>query len=120
MQKFDNFDEYLESIPEIGKMMLLKIRELFHQLIPDIEESMSYGVPAFNLKKDAKMNDKIMVAGFKKHIGIYPHPSTIEAFKEQLESYKLSKGTIQFQYKDELPLELIKDIILFRYREINA
>lgn len=119
MEKNNVFDTYLESQSEEGKQMLIHLRTIFHNTIPGIKESMSYGVPAFDLKPNAKMKDKIMIAGFKKHVGLYPHPDTIEAFKDRLTPYIISKGTVQIQYHQEIPDELIKDMIVYRYKEVN-
>ncbi|MDR3219032.1 MAG: GNAT family N-acetyltransferase [Dysgonamonadaceae bacterium] len=39
--------------------------------------------------------------------GFFPGPSAIEVFAGELTGYKASKGTIQFPYKNPLPVELI-------------
>lgn len=56
-------------------------------------------------------------AAMKKHIGLYPHPSGVSAFQDQLTDYKTSKGAIQFPFDQALPLELIREIIHYRYNE---
>jgi len=56
-------------------------------------------------------------AGYKNHIGFYPTPSGIEAFKDELTSYKLSKGTIQFPIDKPIPFDLIRKIVEFRVNE---
>jgi uncharacterized protein YdhG (YjbR/CyaY superfamily) len=59
----------------------------------------------------------ILFAGHKKHIGIYPMPAVIKAFKKELEEYEVSKGAIQFPYEKPLPLGLIKRITKYRLKE---
>jgi uncharacterized protein YdhG (YjbR/CyaY superfamily) len=44
-------------------------------------------------------------------------PSAITKFKKELETYKTSKGTIQFSYDAPLPIALIKKIVKFRVEE---
>jgi uncharacterized protein YdhG (YjbR/CyaY superfamily) len=56
-------------------------------------------------------------AGYAKHIGFYPTPSGIEAFKKDLLKYKYSKGSVQFSIDEQLPVELIKKIVQFRVKE---
>jgi len=56
-------------------------------------------------------------AGFKNHIGFYPQPEGIAAFKEKLYSYKTSKGTVQFPHNKPLPIDLIREIVRFRVDE---
>ena len=57
-----------------------------------------------------KKRNLIQFAAFKKHVGLYPGPAAVEAFADQLNGYRTSKGTIQFLYDKPLPLELIAEI----------
>jgi uncharacterized protein YdhG (YjbR/CyaY superfamily) len=61
----------------------------------------------------------VQFACHKKHIGFYPGPSAIEAFKEDLSAFNISKGTIQFPFDKAIPLDLITRIVLFRVAENN-
>jgi len=56
-------------------------------------------------------------AAFKDHIGFFPTPSGIEAFKDELSAYESSKGTVRFPIGKPLPLELIARIVKFRVAE---
>ena len=56
-------------------------------------------------------------AGHTNHIGLYPYPSAIEAFKEELSKYHTAKGSIQFPNNEPLPMSLITRIIEFRVKE---
>jgi len=56
-------------------------------------------------------------AAFKNHIGFYPAPSGIEAFKNELAIYKSAKGSVQFPIHRPLPLTLISEIVKFRITE---
>jgi uncharacterized protein YdhG (YjbR/CyaY superfamily) len=62
-----------------------------------------------------KQDNKPVVyfAGYKGHIGFYPTPKPIEHFKELLVSYKTSKGAIQFNINEPLPISLISQIVDF-------
>ena len=65
-----------------------------------------------------KLNGNLVhFAAYKNHIGFYPTPSGIEAFKNELSEYELSKGTIKFPLNAPLPFDLIKKIVEFRVRE---
>ena len=57
-----------------------------------------------------KKRNLIQFAAFKKHVGLYPGPAAVEAFADQLNGYRTSKGTIQLPYDKPLPLELIAEI----------
>ena len=119
MIKYDNYDDYIKSMNVRSKEMLNQLRSIIKETIPNAEETMSYGVPAFNLKPNAKLDDKIMIAGFKNHVGFYPNPLTIEVFKDRLSEYKVLKGTVQILHKKEIPVELIKEMVLYRYNMVN-
>lgn len=104
-------DNYIEKFPDDISSRLLSIRELVHPLSSDVKETMSYGVPSFNLN-----GYLCSYAAFKNHVGLYPTPSGIESFKEKLKGYKTLKGSIHFPHKEELPLDLIREILQFRIK----
>ena len=56
-------------------------------------------------------------AGYDKHIGFYPVPSALEAFKEELKPYKSGKGSAQFPLGQPLPTDLIRRIVEFRVEQ---
>ena len=56
-------------------------------------------------------------AAHKKHIGFYPAPSGIEAFKDELSGYKGAKGSVQFPVDRPMPFDLIGRIVKFRAAE---
>jgi uncharacterized protein YdhG (YjbR/CyaY superfamily) len=56
-------------------------------------------------------------AAYKNHIGFYPTPSAIKAFKEELSHYNTSKGTVQFPRDEPVPLDLVRKMVLFRVQE---
>jgi len=89
------------------------MRQLIHATAPDATETISYAIPTFDL------NGKHLVhfAGFQHHIGFYPIPSGMQAFKEELSSYKQGKGSVQFPLDQPLPRDLIRRIVEFRAAE---
>lgn len=115
MEKFETVDDYISAQPEKTREVLNKLRKTIKGLAPEAEESMSYGMPGYKLKK----KPLIYFAGWKDHIGIYPTPGGMDAFETELKPYRTGKGTAQFPLKDPLPYELIEKIIEFRIREAN-
>ena len=71
-------------------------------------------MPTFKIKKIL-----VQFAGHKQHLGFYPWPETIEAFKDKLSSHKTSKGGIQFPYNRPIPLELISEMVRFRLKMLQ-
>lgn len=105
-------DEYIKKFPEDIQGKLEKLRQVIGENAPDAVEKISYGMPTFYLN-----GNLVHFAAYSGHIGFYPAPSGIEAFKDELSLYKTSKGAIQFPINEELPLELIKKIVQFRVGE---
>jgi len=104
--------EYIMNTEVSHHEKLFQMYEIIKELVPMAEESLSWGMPTFKMK-----GNLVHFADNKNHLGFYPSPSGVVEFEEQLKDYKHSKGAIQFPYNQELPVELIKKIILFRLKE---
>jgi uncharacterized protein YdhG (YjbR/CyaY superfamily) len=107
-----DIDEYIAQFPEDTRRKLSELRELIRKLAPDAIEKISYGIPTYYLK-----GNLVHFAGYEKHIGFYPSSSGIDEFKDRLSGYKTSKGTVQFPIDDEIPCELVEDMVRFRIKE---
>ena len=109
-KKVENIDDYISDFPGETQKYLNEMRELIRKLAPDSVESISYAIPTFSL------NGKYLVyfAGFKNHIGLYPTPVGMEAFKEELSNYKKGKGSVQFPLNKPLPIALITKIVKYQ------
>lgn len=105
-------DEYISQFPVEVQKKLQELRKVIRETAPQAEEKISYRMPTFYLK-----GNLVHFAAYSGHIGVYPAPSGIEAFKEELGVYKTSKGAIQFPMDKELPFELIKKIVQYRVEE---
>jgi len=112
-RKYSTVDEYLKDFPAEVRERLEKIRQIIHKAAPQAEEAISYQIPTF------KLGGKNLVhfAGFKSHIGFYPVPSSVAAFRKELAPYVHGKGSIQFPLAQPLPYGLVKRIVAFRVKE---
>jgi uncharacterized protein YdhG (YjbR/CyaY superfamily) len=110
--EFKTIDEYIATFPKEIQERLTKIRETIKELAPDATETIKYQMPTFVLKKNL-----VHFAGYKNHIGFYPVPTGIEAFKKELSEYPTSKGAVQFPHDKPIPYALIKKIVKFRVKE---
>jgi len=108
-----SIDEYIAGFPPETQKVLEEMRALIRASAPGATESISYAIPTFDL------NGRHLVhfAGYKTHIGFYPVPSGLEAFKEDLMPYKQGKGSVQFPLGQPLPTDLIRRIVEFRVAE---
>jgi uncharacterized protein YdhG (YjbR/CyaY superfamily) len=109
----NSVDEYIAEFPPETQKVLEELRALIKASAPGATETISYAIPTFDL------NGKHLVhfAGYKNHIGFYPVPSALEAFKEELKPYKSGKGSAQFPLGQPLPMDLIRRIVEFRVEE---
>ena len=107
-----NIDEYISGFPVEIQEKLISMRETIKKAAPEAVENIAYQMPAFTLN-----GPLVYFAAFEKHIGFYPVPSGIEAFKEELSVYKQGKGSVQFPLDKPLPLKLVSEIVRFRVEE---
>jgi uncharacterized protein YdhG (YjbR/CyaY superfamily) len=107
-----SIDEYIATFPKETQKILEKIRATIKASAPDAEEKISYQMPTYFLK-----GNLVHFAAYKKHIGFYPTPSGIQAFKNELSPYKGAKGSVQFPIDKPMPLELISKIVKLRVTE---
>jgi uncharacterized protein YdhG (YjbR/CyaY superfamily) len=105
-------DEYIAGFPPDVQEKLRKLRATIREAAPDAEETISYQMPTFALH-----GNLVHFAAFKNHIGFYPTPSGIEAFKNELAVYKGAKGSVQFPLDKPIPYDLVSRIVAFRVKE---
>ncbi|MBT9189345.1 iron chaperone [Zobellia russellii] len=112
--EFKNVDAYFDAQPENVKNMLLELKTCILKAEPNATELLNYNIPAYALIENGKREQQIMIAGYKKHVGFYPHPTTIEKFDSELTEYKRAKGSVQFPLNKPLPKELIIRMVKYR------
>lgn len=115
MKTTDTIDAYIASCPEKVQPLLEQLRQTIRKAAPGAAEVISYGMPAFKQQEVL-----VYFAAFKQHIGFYPTPSCITAFKAELANYKSSKGAVQLPITEKLPLQLIGKMVRFRLKEAQA
>jgi uncharacterized protein YdhG (YjbR/CyaY superfamily) len=110
-----NVDEYLTGVPEPARSTLKKIRAAIRSAVPpEATETISYRIPAFKYK-----GVLVWFAAFSKHCSLFPTASVIEACKNELKGFSISKGTIQFPTDKPLPTALVKKLVRARVEQIE-
>lgn len=104
-----DIDEYIDGFPDDVQSALKKIRAIVREIAPDAKEVIRYQIPTFVLN-----GNLVHFAAYKNHIGFYPAPSGIEAFRNELAVYETAKGTVKFPLNKPIPYELIAQIVAFR------
>ena len=108
-------DRYISRSPEAVRDVLEKVRAAIRKSAPEATETIKYGIPTFVLRENL-----VHFAAFKNHIGFYPTPSAIAAFRPQLSAYKSAKGSVQFPLAAAMPLKLIEQMVRFRVKEVRS
>lgn len=103
-EKPKTIEEYIMRQDEEKQADLFLIRQTLQQALPDAEERISWSMPTY-----WKDHNILHFAASKKHIGFYPGPEAVEAFKEDLKNYSVNKGTIRISY-GKVDTELITKI----------
>jgi len=110
--KFPDINSYIAAFSPNVQVLLGQIRSTIKNAAPEAQEVISYQMPAFKLH-----GVLVYFTAYKNHIGFYPTASGIEVFKDQLMTYKFSKGAIQFPLDKPIPFELITQIVKYRVLE---
>jgi uncharacterized protein YdhG (YjbR/CyaY superfamily) len=111
MKTAKDIDAYIADFPEHVQEKLEQMRKAIHEAAPGLTEAIGYGIPTFKLNGNV-----VHFGGFKNHIGFYPAPQGLAAFKKELSKYKGAKGSVQFPHDEPLPLELVKKITKYRVK----
>jgi uncharacterized protein YdhG (YjbR/CyaY superfamily) len=109
---FKTIDEYIATFPKNVQRILEELRQAIRDSAPEAEEAISYQIPTFKLN-----GNLVHFAAFRNHIGFYPTSSGIEAFKEELSGYEVSKGTVRFPMNKPIPFDLVMKIVSYRVKE---
>lgn len=115
-EKVKTVEEYLNALDPAHRAELERIRTLVKQLVPDTEETISYGMPTLKYKNRAL----VYFTASKKHMSFYPSSWAIEELRDQLYDYKTTEHAIQFTLDTPLPSRLIEDLVHVHVREIDS
>ncbi len=110
--KYHTVDQYLQAHPPALAARLATLRQTVREAVPEAREVISYNMPAYRTHRVL-----LYFAAHRHHIGFYPTPSALEAFRERLAGFPVSRGTVRFPHDQPLPLDLVADICRFRRDE---
>lgn len=113
----EDVDEYLRGVEEPKRTTLQALRGTILEIVPDAEEIISYGLPAFRI-------GGVTVAGFaafKNHLSYLPFSgSVLPELSAELAGYKMTKGSLHFPVDQPLPKALVKMLIETRLADAGA
>lgn len=110
-------DDYLGGLDRSTRAAFEHIRNLALEIVPEAEEGISYGMAALKYKQ----KPLLAFLATKHHLSIFPFsPQVVDAVRERLAAFELSKGTIRFTLAMPLPDAVLRDIVSQRVDEIVA
>lgn len=112
-QKPQNIDEYVSQFPLETQQTLNALLTCLSEVVPEAEKGLKWGVPAFTYRWVL-----FTVGAFKKHINFYTTPATMHTFNKELEPFSTTKSAIQLQLDQPLPLKLIREIAINRFKDV--
>jgi uncharacterized protein YdhG (YjbR/CyaY superfamily) len=107
-------DQYLASLDEPRRSTLEALRATILEILPEAEQGLSYGVPAF------RVQGKVLAgfAAFKSHLSYLPHSGSVfPELGDELATYKTSTGALQFPIDRSLPKPLVRKLIAVKRRQ---
>ena len=112
----EQIDAYLHGVEEPKRSTLEALRRTIIDIIPDAEQGISYGLPAF------RMQGKTVAgfAAFKDHLSYLPHSGTVlEQLADDLADYTMTKGSLHFPIDRPLPRSVVNRLIAVRLSEAD-
>lgn len=108
-------DRHLKKFSGAQLETLQQLRETILSIVPNAKETISYGMPAFEI------DGKVVAGfeGFRKHCSYFPHSGSIlEGIEGIPEWCEVSKGTLKFPIGKKLPKTLVRKLISVRRKQI--
>ncbi len=112
----DTVDDYLSRLDEPRRGTLEALRRAILEVIPEAEQVISYGVPAF------RVGGKTVAgfAAFKDHLSYLPFSGSIlDQLGDELRDYTMTKSALHFPVDRPLPQGLVKELVELRLAELQ-
>jgi uncharacterized protein YdhG (YjbR/CyaY superfamily) len=112
----EEVDEYLSAVDEPKRATLQALRGTILEIVPEAQEVISYGVPAF------RVQGKIVAgfAAFKDHLSYLPFSgSVLEQLGDDLGGYTMTRSALHFPVDRPLPTSLVRKLIAVRLEQVG-
>lgn len=107
-------DQYLDDLEEPKRTTLARLRQTILDILPEAEQGLSYGVPAFKIRNKTIAG----FAAFKNHLSYLPHSGSVfPQLQDELKDYVISSGALRFGIDEPLPVPLVEKLIAVRLQQ---
>ena len=108
-------DDYLAALDEPKRSTLEALRKAILEVVPDADQCISYGHPAFKLDGKAVAG----FAAFKNHLSYLPHSGSVVSQIPETAKYEQTKGSLHFAIDKPLPKTLVRKLVTTRLRQLG-
>ena len=105
---------YIRAAPRDGQPHLRRLYAILKSVAPEAQEAIKWGTPFF-----VETRFLFAFSAHKAHLSFAPTAAALEAFGEDLENYKTTKGTLQIPYNKSLPDDLVRRIAEHCLRDVR-
>jgi uncharacterized protein YdhG (YjbR/CyaY superfamily) len=110
----EDIDGYLAALDEPARTTLEDLRRAILAVVPDAEQCISYGMPAFRVKGTTVAG----FAAFPNHLSYLPHSgSVLSSLGDEVGDYEGTKGSLHFAVGEPLPRGLVEQLVGARMRQ---
>jgi len=113
---YQEIDDYLAGLDEPPCSTLEALRRSILAVVPDAEQCISYGMPAFRV-------DGRVVAGFaafKNHLSYLPHSGEVLTdLGDAVAGYDATPGSLHFPLDRPLPDDLVRALVEAKMRRVG-
>ena len=111
-------DEYLTEIPEERRLILDQIRTAIREQIPELQESMAYGMPAYT--RPGETEPEVAFASQVQHISLYLPVSVVATNKHLLTGLNVGKCCVRYRAAAKVDLAIMRELLLETARQNRA
>jgi uncharacterized protein YdhG (YjbR/CyaY superfamily) len=109
-------DEYFMSLDAPTRAAFERVRDLVMAEVPDAVQGTSYGMAALRYRGKPLLGFRAA----RDHLSIFPFsPQAVDAVREDLTAFVISKGTIRFSAACPLPDDVVSRLVRSRVAEID-
>jgi uncharacterized protein YdhG (YjbR/CyaY superfamily) len=110
-------DAYIAALPEPKRSSLEEMRRRILDIVPDAEQKISYGTPAFAI------GGKVVAgfASFNKHLAYLPHSGRVfTQLERELQGFVRTSGSLHVPIDQPLSAELLAALIEAKMRVLET
>ena len=104
----EDVDAYVAALPEAARVAVAELRRRARRVVPDGEESISYGIPTVKLDGRAVVH----FAGYARHVSLHPVLEWLDGdLAHDVAPYRSGRGTLKMPLREPVPFDLAERVM---------